>query len=140
LGIVTGNAQGLFEPQKAITRAEYTAIAMRFGNLDTTGSASYSDVAQGSWYYDYVIGASKYGWINGYPDGSFKPSSTITRAEVTTMTNRMLGRVADEAYIDSNSDILVQFSDLTSDHWAYYDIMEATNTFTTTTSTTMAAN
>jgi uncharacterized repeat protein (TIGR02543 family) len=140
LGIVTGNDKGLFEPKKAITRAEYTAIAMRFGKLDSTGDASYDDVAQNAWYYDYVIGASKYGWINGYPDGSFRPSSTITRAEVTTMTNRMLGRVADEAYIDSNIDSLVQFTDLTSDYWAYYDIMEATNTFDTSTSSTTATN
>ena len=79
------------------------------------------------WFYDYVVGSIQYGWINGYPDGTFGPNDPISRAEVTTITNRMLGRSADEAFVDSNQASLVQFGDITDRHWAYYQVMEATN-------------
>ena len=86
-----------------------------------------------AWYYDYVVGSVKYGWINGYPDGTFRPDNTITRAEVTAITNRMLGRSADEAYVDANADELRKFTDLDVAFWAYYDIVEATNSHEYTT-------
>ena len=100
---------------------------MRFANLDVTGENIFTDVAEDAWYYDYIIGSIKYGWINGYGDGTFRPENTITRAEVTIITNRMLGRSADKAYVDSNMDSLKQFVDLDTSNYAYYDIMEATN-------------
>ena len=33
------------------------------------------------------------GWIAGYPDGTFRPDATITRAEMMTLVNRALERV-----------------------------------------------
>ena len=133
MGILEGIGQDLFAPEKAITRAEFTTIAMRFANLDVEGVNIFSDVSEDAWYYDYVVGSVKYGWINGYPDGTFRPDSTITRAEVTAITNRMLGRAADEDYVDANADILREFTDLDTSLWAYYDIVEATNSHEYTT-------
>ena len=127
MGILEGIGQDLFAPDKAITRAEFTTIAMRFANLDVEGENIFTDVSEDAWYYDYVVASVKYGWINGYPDGTFRPDSTITRAEVTAITNRMLGRAADEDYVDANSNILREFTDLDTSLWAYYDIVEATN-------------
>ena len=74
-----------------------------------------------------MVGSIQYGWINGYPDGTFRPDSSITRSEVTTITNRMLGRSADEDYADRHAEDLRSFSDLRDTHWAYYDICEAAN-------------
>ena len=127
LGIMEGVGDGRFAPERAITRAEFTAIAARFAALDTSGGNTFSDVAEGAWYYGYVTGCAKYGWITGYPDGTFRPNATITRAEVTVIVNRMLGRSADQSYIDGREDGLIRFSDVAKSHWAYYDIMEATN-------------
>ena len=127
MGILKGTGGGKFDPLRTITRAEFTTIAMRFANLDVTGENIFTDVAEDAWYYDYIIGSIKYGWINGYGDGTFRPENTITRAEVTIITNRMLGRSADKAYVDSNMDSLKQFVDLDTSNYAYYDIMEATN-------------
>uniref|UniRef100_UPI0013DD99B1 S-layer homology domain-containing protein n=1 Tax=Agathobaculum sp. Marseille-P7918 TaxID=2479843 RepID=UPI0013DD99B1 len=127
LGMINGVGDNKYEPDRSITRAEFTAIAMRFAELPTGGENSFSDVTQNDWFYDVVVGSIQYGWITGYPDGTFRPNATITRAEVTTITNRMLGRSADEAYVDGHAADLRQFSDLSKTHWAYYDIMEATN-------------
>ena len=65
--------------------------------------------------------------IKGYEDGTFRPNNTITRAEVAAITNRMLGRSADEEYVDAHTAQLRTFGDLRSSYWAYYEIVEATN-------------
>jgi hypothetical protein len=126
LGIINGVGNNLYEPERAITRAEFTAIAMRFARLKTGGENIFSDVHEDEWFYDVVVGSIQYGWICGYPDGTFRPYDTITRAEVTTVVNRMLGRSADTDYVDSHAGSLRQFPDLEKAHWAYYDIVEAT--------------
>ena len=127
LGIVQGVGDGLYAPDRPITRAEFTVIAMRFADLDTGGENIFSDVSADDWFYAQVVGSIQYGWIQGYADGTFRPNNTITRAEVTAITNRMLGRAADEDYVDRHADALRQFPDVSKTHWAYYTIMEATN-------------
>lgn len=127
LGMIEGVGNGTFEPERAITRAEFTTIAMRFAKLDTTGKNIFSDVSENDWFYPYVVGSTQYGWINGYPNGTFRPQQTIGRAEAVALTNRMLGRSADESYVDAHGEKLRQFCDVTASHWAYYDIAEAAN-------------
>lgn len=127
MGILNGVGGGKFDPTRNITRAEFTAITMRFADLDTTGTNPFSDINANDWFYAEVVGAVQYGWIKGFTDGTFRPYLSITRAEVTVITNRMLGRSADQAYVDQYSDELRQFSDVGTDNWAYYDIAEATN-------------
>lgn len=127
LGMITGVGDNKYEPDRSITRAEFTAIAMRFADLATGGENVFSDVAEDAWYHDYVVGSIQYGWITGYPDGTFRPENTITRAEVTTIVNRMLGRSADRTFIAEHADELRSFSDVTTSHWSYYAVMEATN-------------
>lgn len=127
LGMITGVGDNKYEPDRSITRAEFTAIAMRFADLATGGENVFSDVASDAWYHDYVVGSIQYGWITGYPDGTFRPENTITRAEVTTIVNRMLGRSADRTFIAEHVDELRSFSDVATSHWSYYAVMEATN-------------
>ena len=127
LGILTGAGNNEFAPDRAITRAEFTVIAMRFTDGDVSGNNTFSDVSVDDWFYDQVVGSIQYGWINGFSDGTFRPYKTITRAEVVTIVNRMLGRSADEDYVDHYMDQLRLFPDVAEDYWAYYQIVEATN-------------
>ena len=126
LGIVEGVGDNKFEPNREITRAEFTAMAMRFAEGETGGKNIFSDVDEDDWFYDVVVDSIKYGWIEGYPDGTFRPQNLITREEVTTIVNRMLGRLPDEKFIDAHEDDLDLFPDVTK-NWAYYDVVEATN-------------
>ena len=135
--VVYGRGDSTFAPNEPITRAEFTAMAVRFFDAYGDGDpelmeqyAGFDDVSPGYWAAEYIADAARYGWIKGYGDGSFRADRNITRAEVVTIVNRLLGRQADEAYIDANPRRLNQFSDLESSHWAYYDIMEAANTHT----------
>ena len=130
LGVLKGVGGNRFDPDAPITRAEFTAIAMRFTSAKVeTATNPYTDVSPSNWYYEAVVGANAYGWIRGYGNGQFRPNNTITRAEVTAIVNRMLGRVPDESFIDQNAERLpVQFTDNpATGSWAYYNIVEATN-------------
>ncbi|KAB4866334.1 S-layer homology domain-containing protein, partial [Bacteroides thetaiotaomicron] len=125
--VIAGVGNSRFDPMRPLTRAEFTVMAMRFAKLDTDGENIFSDITEDDWFFDYIVGSVKYGWISGYTDGTFRPNEAITRAEVTVIVNRMLGRAADEDYVDDHADSMHPFSDLTDSSWAYYQIMEATN-------------
>lgn len=127
LGFIEGVGHGLFQPERTITRGEFTAIAMRFASLEYNGQIRFSDVPEDAWYHDYVVGATEYGWINGYPDGTFRPTTNITRSEVTVVVNQMLGRRADRTYVREHSETLAVFTDLPTYYWSYFDVMEAAN-------------
>ena len=124
LGVIKGIGNDQFAPNRTITRAEFTVIAMRFANVSADVTNPFTDIATNDWYYTAVTSAVSYGWINGYSDGSFRPQATITRAEVVTIVNRMLNRTADRNFVDSNA--TAQFDDVPNTYWAYYNIMEAT--------------
>lgn len=124
LGVIKGIGNGQFAPNRTITRAEFTVIAMRFANVSADVTNPFTDIATNDWYYTAVTSAVSYGWINGYSDGSFRPQATITRAEVVTIVNRILNRTADRNFVDSN--VTAQFDDVPNTYWAYYNIMEAT--------------
>lgn len=126
LGMVKGYPDGNFMPRADITRAEFAAMATRFADI-SAGSKTFTDVAKDHWAYDVIQKAAGAGWISGYPDGSFKPDQPITRAEVVAITNRMLNRFADEAYVDTHQDKILQFKDMKKGMWSYYPVVEATN-------------
>ncbi len=136
-GVTYGKSKTLFAPNEAITRAEFTTLAVRFFDVYGDGDAEimeqykdFSDVSDGYWAAAYIKAAAKHGWINGYGDGSFRADDEINRAEVVTIVNRLLGREADEAYITDNLRKLNTFSDMSKRHWAYYAVMEAANAHT----------
>lgn len=127
LGILSGVGNGRFDPERSITRAEFTVIAMKFANTSGGGVNIFSDVNEDDWFYSAVVDSTQYGWINGYPDGTFRPGATITRAEVTVIVNHMLGRAADRPYVIAHEKELNTFGDVNRGHWGYFHIAEATN-------------
>lgn len=127
MGIISGVGENRFEPERSITRAEFTSMAMKFTKGALDGTNVFSDVHSGDWFYEAVVGSIQYGWIEGYEDGTFRPENRITRVEVTSIVNKMLGRFADREFVAGHADELNSFSDVTSTHWGYYHIVEATN-------------
>ena len=127
LKLVKGYPDGTFRPTANITRAEFAAMVVRFENISTAGSKTFTDLQKDHWAYEVIQKAAQAGWISGYPDGSFKPDQPISRAEVVTITNRMLNRFADEDFVDHNLDKIINFTDIDKSHWAYYPVVEATN-------------
>ena len=132
--IIKGYEDNTFKPDEAVTRAEFVTMAVRYYKLFENVSypantTKYTDINGSHWAIKDVSYATSVKWLNGYADGSFKPDTYITRAEVVTVVNRATGRNADESYINKNLSVLNKFTDLKNNsHWAYYDIMESANT------------
>ena len=124
-GVIVDSANGYFRPNEAITRAELAAMIAQFAKVDLTKSVSFNDVLANHWASKEIAIAAKMGWINGYPDGSFRPDATITRAEMITMINRALNRVPSaEDHLLAG---MVTFPDCQSGQWYYLAVQEATN-------------
>lgn len=126
-GVINGYEDGNFRPDNTITRAEFVTMASRFAKIEGEYEINFADVTDEHWAYNYIAFASGNSWVGGYKDNTFRPDNTITRAEVVTIVNNMLVREADKEYADENKAALVAFIDVDESHWAYYDIVEATN-------------
>ncbi|WP_054252861.1 S-layer homology domain-containing protein [Neofamilia massiliensis] len=126
-GIIKGYEDGTFRPNSPITRAEFATIASKFEELVGIEDRSFDDVPLDHWALVYINSAYARGWVKGYEDGSFRPDRNITRAEVVTVTNKMLNRYADEDFVITHKYELIDFKDLDQSHWAYFNIMEATH-------------
>nr|WP_302656917.1 InlB B-repeat-containing protein [uncultured Agathobaculum sp.] len=125
MGIVKGDTKGKFNPNASITRAEFAAIAARFDDKANTTAADFSDIAS-HWAKNEISAASNKGWINGYPDGTFKPDNHITRAEAMTLVNRVLKRLPETR--DDLRDDMIKWSDNSdASQWFYLAVQEATN-------------
>ncbi|CAM3372539.1 S-layer-like y domain-containing protein [Paenibacillus lupini] len=91
--IVDGVGNGSFDPNRSITRAEFTALVVRLFGLATpatTSGSTFDDVQSGDWFASVVASATGAGLINGYADGEFRPDQTITREEMAVILSRGL--------------------------------------------------
>lgn len=121
--IIEGYPDKSFKPKNAITRAELAAIVSRFDKLSITDENKFTDI-ENHWARQYINSASEKGWVNGYPDGTFKPNNYITRAEFVTLVNNVLER---KIHKDNILAGIKMFSDLDENMWYYEAMVEAIN-------------
>jgi hypothetical protein len=89
--VVSGIGDGLYDPERNITRAEFAVIVIRaLGLAPGTGSVSFTDVSASDWYYDYVRTAVTYNIIKGYGDNTYGPDDLITREQAMLMISRAM--------------------------------------------------
>jgi hypothetical protein len=86
-GTVQGYPDGSFKPDNTVSRVE--ALKFIFSGLDqgvNSGlTVSFSDTSNGEWYSDVLATAASNGVVQGYPDGSFKPTQGVNRVEFLKM-------------------------------------------------------
>ena len=127
-GVITDSRTGYFRPNDAITRAELAAMLAQFAEKKSA-AIYFSDVSAGYWAANAIALTANLGWINGYPDGTFGPDKTVTRAELMAMVNRATGRAPE------STDALLPNMKTWKDNadtarWYYLDVQEATNSHT----------
>ncbi|WP_340399694.1 S-layer homology domain-containing protein [Paenibacillus sp. FSL H8-0079] len=120
--VIQGVNDTTFNPNKAITRAEFAAIIVRGLGLKLgEGTQPFRDVTTNDWYSSAVQTAASYELINGFEDGTFRPNDTITREQAMTLIARAmkLTGLADQyATLDAN-EILSTFKDsANAGNWA----------------------
>ena len=129
-GVITDSRTGYFRPNDAITRAELAAMLAQFAEKKSA-AIYFSDVSAGYWAANAIALTANLGWINGYPDGTFGPDKTVTRAELMAMVNRATGRAPESA--DALLPNMKTWKDnADTARWYYLDVQEATNSHTYT--------
>lgn len=114
-GYMKGYPDGSFKPDQPITRAEFAAILSHVLK-DETAPNPFKDTA-GHWAKDAIDKAYAQGIIKGYGDNTFRPDALVSRAEAVAMANRTFR--LQKTVVEN------PFTDITSDHWAYNDILTA---------------
>jgi hypothetical protein len=92
-GVVTGNPDGNFYPARPVNRAEFLTMLYR-ATKKTSAAVStscFSDVKANEWYANVVCDAVAEGYVNGYPDGAFRPEQSVNRVEALKMLYRVFG-------------------------------------------------
>lgn len=92
VGVIFGNEKGEAKPFDNVTRAEATAMVMRFLGLSSVKvpGATFSDVKETDWFYDVVMSARTLGIVVGNSATTFSPHRNVTREEVVVMVARAL--------------------------------------------------
>lgn len=91
-GIIQGYPDGTFKPDQATTRVEMAAMIAKAMELTMSRvtTAPFTDVEATHWAADILAKMKQDGWVEGYEDGTFKPSRYATRAEFVTFIARVL--------------------------------------------------
>jgi hypothetical protein len=88
-GFMTGKSSGSFVPKANLTRAEMAKILHNVAdNPTTTEEHDFSDIPANAWYTDAISWAATAGVVTGYEDGTFAPSTEVTREQLVAMLYR----------------------------------------------------
>jgi uncharacterized protein YkwD len=89
LNILSGYPDGSFRPEAPVTRAEFAKIVVVEFSSPSETVPSFADVCVDYWASSYISRAQIQGWINGFPDGSFRPQDSLTRAQAISVLVRI---------------------------------------------------
>lgn len=91
--LFTGDGQGLFLPEKSISRAEFAAVLARAlgAELSQPQEAPFPDVSAGAWFAPAAAWVKESGVMQGDGQGNFRPGDGITRQEMCLVLSRAMG-------------------------------------------------
>lgn len=125
--IIRGYPDGTFKPEQTINRAEALKIILKTTDYQPSSSNSqpiFPDVDPNEWHAPYIVEANRQGIVQGYPDGTFKPTQFVNKVEFIKMAV-----IAQEYYDspDNEFSAIRQFTDLDEDEW-YMPFVSFANT------------
>ena len=108
--VVVGYPDGLFKPNRNISRAEFATMLVKGFNMNAHGAKTnkFSDVSQSNWANAAIAKAVNEDLLRGYPNHTFKPNANVTRVEALTSIAKGMTCDIDSAKADQ---ILSQYSD-----------------------------
>lgn len=89
LGVINPSSEGEYTPDQAIRRWEFMRYINRAFGFAEKASINFTDVEEGSTYYEVVQVAVKYGYINGVGNSKMDPLGTLTREQAATILGRL---------------------------------------------------
>ena len=116
-GVVTGNPDGNYYPDRQVNRAEMLKMLYKAtGRLpDVNSRGCFSDVERYSWYENFVCDAAAHHFVEGYSDGTFRPSNSVNRVESLKMITQVIGIPVED--IGEQARQVVKFVDVSISAW-----------------------
>lgn len=93
LGIMVGDGEGNFNPNRTVTRAQMAVIICRLleKTENLTASTQFSDVPTNFWANTYISKVAELGIVSGYSNGAFCPSNPVTYEQAIKMIVQAVG-------------------------------------------------
>lgn len=88
--IITGYPDKTFKPKAWIIRGDAAIMLQKAFAYDPVLEQQFQDVREDKYYYPSVNAIKTAGITSGYPDGTYKPETTITRAEFAVLLARAI--------------------------------------------------
>lgn len=110
---MVGTTNTTFSPDEGLTRAQAAVILSRVLGLEAGGGAPLFSDTSGHWAQEQISAAAQAGFLAGYPDGSFRPETVMTREEMASLLARMI-------QVDYTG--APAFSDVSPERWSYQEI------------------
>ncbi|WP_191991934.1 S-layer homology domain-containing protein [Bacillus aerolatus] len=118
--IITGYPDGTFKPDQAVTRAQAAILIGKTFDLDgEKRKTPFADVSSSNTASGYITSAVEEGIISGFPDKTFRPNQTVTRAQMAIILAKAF-ELTDEAE--------VEFTDVSPSSAAYPYIKKIVST------------
>jgi len=91
-GLVKGVGNGLYQPDKKVTRAQFVQMIVNAIKLPVVqkDTKMYTDVTQDAWYYTTIMKAKSAGLLAHFKSNSFMPNTPITREEMASILAEVL--------------------------------------------------
>lgn len=86
-GIVSGYRDGTFQPDRTVTRAEFTVMLVKAMKLEAQDGKEFADT-DSHWARDSIAAAAARGVINGYDENRFGPDDPVTREQAALIITR----------------------------------------------------
>ena len=102
--LVSGDENGLFHPERVLTRAELAAMLYTALGLPES-TASFADVDENSWYADAVNAVAARGFMTGTGPETFSPDATLTNQEFYTVLSAVAAWANMEGYELAQTDV-----------------------------------
>lgn len=116
-GYASGYGDGTFRPGEDVTRGAFAAFLYRMAGSPAVppGAPTFSDVPSGHVFHDAIRWLAAEGVVEGYTDGTFRPSAVVNREATAAFLHRMAG--APEAPEDAPT-----FTDVPEGHLFHEEI------------------
>ncbi|EFM11693.1 Mannan endo-1,4-beta-mannosidase [Paenibacillus curdlanolyticus YK9] len=88
-GVVNGYANQAFEPNRAITRAEFITVINRLFGFSHRSEQAFSDVPSNAWYADQLSYAREAGYYLGFPNNEARAAQAIARQDAAALLARV---------------------------------------------------
>ncbi|MBE6069881.1 MAG: hypothetical protein E7211_19635 [Clostridium lundense] len=97
-GYLKGYADGSYQPDRIVTRAEFAALVNRITGFSKKSAkiSDYPDVSAGAWYYEDLSIALEAGYLTDSGNGKMSPGAPLTAGECTFAISLLTGSTGTE--------------------------------------------